>query len=206
VEAGGIRHEPPLFSTCYAARMGNQDGLLSEIEKVLKERYKGKETTPVSPVPSTAQASARATRVDQLVLPDSERAKMPLTKKQYLVRENPELIQWEREARKFLRQLSPEHEHRVAAVMIYEWATGLPITAHMEAEKTTPRVQGQPTWRADIQKLNKILTHYFGKPYMTYIAGRKVKKAYRVRPGYYIYRHRPMTLALWVEWKQGVKL
>jgi hypothetical protein len=37
---------------------------------------------------------------------------------------------------------------------------------------------------------------------MTYIAGRKVPKAYRVKPGYYIKRHKPLTLELWVEWGQ----
>lgn len=131
---------------------------------------------------------------------------MPLTKEQYLVRENPQLVQWEREVRKFLRQLSPQHEHRVAAVMIYEWATGMSIVQHMELEKQGVRVQGETTWRADLRKLNKILEFYFGKPYMTWIAGRKIPKAYRVRKGYFIYRHRPMTLTLWVDWKNGVKL
>ena len=131
---------------------------------------------------------------------------MPLTKEQYLVRENPQLVLWERETRKFLRLLSPQHEHRVAAVMIYEWATGMPITEHMRLESEGVRERGETTWRADIRKINKVLTYYFGTPYMTWIAGRKVAKAYKVRVGYYIYRHRPMTLTLWVDWKQGVKL
>lgn len=131
---------------------------------------------------------------------------MPLTKEQYLVKENPQLILWEREVRKFLRLLSPEHEHRVAAVMIYEWATGLPITEHMRLEREGLRQPGVATWRADIRKINKVLEFYFGEPYMTWIAGRKVAKAYKVRKGYYIYRHRPMTLTLWVDWKSGIKL
>jgi hypothetical protein len=38
---------------------------------------------------------------------------------------------------------------------------------------------------------------------MTYIAGRKVPNAYRVKPGYYIRRHRPMTLTLWAEYMEG---
>jgi hypothetical protein len=38
---------------------------------------------------------------------------------------------------------------------------------------------------------------------MTYIAGRKVPKAYTVRPGYYIKRHRPMTLTLYAEFVEG---
>jgi hypothetical protein len=126
---------------------------------------------------------------------------MPLTKDKYLVRENPHLVQWEREVRKFLRNLSPEHGHRVAAVMIYEWATGIRVAEVMEQEqKGEP---GKTSWRSDLRKLNQILEFYFGKPYMTYICGRKVPKAYRVRPGYYIRRHRPMTLTLWSEYQEG---
>lgn len=181
--------------------------MLSEVERALKARYGVDEVPPPAVVPSTAQRPTRATRVDQLVLPDEKRAKMPLTKEQYLVRENPQLVQWEREVRKFLRLLSPLHEHRVSAVMIYEWATGLQIAELMKLEKSGMKYErGVATWRADLRKLNKILKFYFGDSYMTWIAGRKVAKAYKVRKGYYIYRHRPMTLTLWVDWKQGIKL
>lgn len=187
--------------------MAEKKDLLSEVEKVLKQRYGVEGTPPPAAVPSTAQRQTRATRVDQLLLPDRERTKMPLTKEQYLIRENPQLVQWEREARKFLRWLSPQHEHRVAAVMIYEWATGLKIVDLMELERAGMKAErGVATWRADLRKLNKVLEFYFGKPYMTWIAGRKVSKAYKVKKGYYIYRHRPMTLTLWVDWKAGVKL
>lgn len=120
---------------------------------------------------------------------------MPLTKDKYIVKENPHLIQWERETRKFLRQLSPQHGHRVAAVMVYEWATGIKIKELMEAGGSA---------NADLRKINKCLQFYFGDPYMTYIAGRKVPKAYKVRPGYYIKRHRPMTMTLWAEYTEGV--
>ena len=121
---------------------------------------------------------------------------MPLTKDKYLVRENPHLVQWEREVRKFLRNLSPEHGHRVAAVMIYEWATGIQIAELMGRGRAAAAAP-------DLRKLNQILRFYFGKPYMTYICGRKVPNAYRVRPGYYIRRHRPMTLTLWAEYAEG---
>ena len=56
----------------------------------------------------------------------------------------------------------------------------------------------------DMRHLHRILRFYFGDPYMTYIAGRKVPRAYRVRPGYYIKRHRPMTLTLYAEYVDGV--
>lgn len=184
--------------------MSQKKDLLSEVERKLKEKY-GEEEREVSAVPSTAQR-AQATRVDQLLLPDSERAKMPLTKDKYIVRENQQLVTWERETRKFLRLLPPGHEHRVAAVMIYEWATGLPITEHIRLEREGVSTPGQTTWRADIRKINKILEGYFGKPYMTWIAGRKVPKAYRVPQGYHIFRHRPQSVELWMEWKSGVKL
>jgi hypothetical protein len=127
---------------------------------------------------------------------------MPYTKDKFLVRENPHLVQWERECRKFLRRLSPEHGHRVTAIMIYEWATGLDVKELMDLKvKAEP---GKQSWRTDLRKINRVLEFYFGKPYMTYIMGRKVGKAYRVKPGYYIKRHRPMTLTLYAEYTEGV--
>lgn len=178
------------------------ESLLSETERNLKERFE-KGEKQVKRVPSTARAP-RATRVDQLLLPDKERGKMPFTKDEFLKRENPQRIQWERELRKFLRKLSPEHEHRIAAVHVYEWATGLSIAGLMEEERQGEK--GRATWRGDLRKLNALLTEYFGKPYMTWIMGRKIPKAYRVPKGWYVYRHRPKTLALYAEWADGVKL
>lgn len=78
--------------------------------------------------------------------------------------------------------------------MIYEWATGINV-AELVAEGGSAR--------ADLGKINKILRFYFGKPYMTYIAGRKVPNCYRVRVGYLIRRHRPQTLTLWAEYQEG---
>jgi hypothetical protein len=178
----------------------SEKNLLSEVEEILKGRF-DKDEASKRRVPSTARAAASSERIDQLVLPDEMRAKMPFTKDKFLVRENPQLVQWEREARKFLRQLSPEHGHRVTAVMIYEWATGILITDLMEQEQAGQ--PGRPSWRSDLRKLNQVLRFYFGKPYMTYIMGRKVLNAYRVRPGYYIKRHRPMTLTLYAEYCEG---
>lgn len=166
---------------------------LSEIEALLKKRF-SKEEASRQRVPSTARAARTAERVDQLVLPDSERARMPYTKDKYLVRENPHLVAWERETRKFLRRLSPNHGHRVSAVMIYEWATGIRVAELMaEGGSAAP----------ELRKINAVLRFYYGKPYMTYIMGRKVTNAYRVKPGYYITRHRPMTLTLYAEYAEG---
>jgi hypothetical protein len=119
---------------------------------------------------------------------------MPLTKDKYLVKENPHLVQWERETRKFLRNLTPLHPHRVSAVMIYEWATGINVRELVEHGGTAG---------PDLRKINQILRFYFDKPYMTYIAGRKVVNAYKVPLGWYVRRHRPQTLTLWAEYHQG---
>lgn len=166
---------------------------LSEIEQVLKKKFTKKEADGQR-VPSSALAAASSPRVDQLVLPVEERAKMPLTKDKFMVKENPQLVQWERETRGFLRNLSPQHGHRVSAVMIYEWATGIRVAELMAAGGSAA---------ADLRKINKVLRHHFGKPYMTYIAGRKVPNCYRIPPGWYVKRHRPMTLTLAQEYWAG---
>lgn len=185
--------------------MTDDASLLSNAEQELKKRFSKQEADKTSQLPSDAEGVAGSSRLDQLVLPDEMRPKMPLTKSKYLVRENPHLVQWEREVRKFLRNLSPDHEHRVSASMIYEWATGLKIAEIMEEETaTTHGGKSHTTWRGDLRKINKIMSHYFGKPYMTWIAGKKIPKAYKVRAGYYIRRHRPLTLTLWTEYNEGV--
>ena len=132
--------------------------------------------------------------MDQLTLPEEERGRMPFTKDKYLVRENPELVQWEREVRKFLVKLSPSHGHRVSAAMIYEWATGVKVVDLMAAGGST----------VDLKRINRILRFYFDKSYTTYIMGRKVPNCFKVKPGYYITRHRPMTLTLYAEYCEGV--
>lgn len=119
---------------------------------------------------------------------------MPETKDKYLVRENPHLVEWEREVRKFLRNLSPQHGHRVSAAMVYEWATGIKVAELYERGGNA---------NTHLRKINKILTYYFDKPYMTYILGQKVPKCYRVPPGWYVTRHRPMTLTLFHEYSTG---
>ena len=170
-----------------------EQSLLTEVERLLKKRFETGEGSK-SRVPSNALEARDSARHRQLVLPDEERMKMPFTQDRYLVKENPHLVAWEREVRKFERRLSPDHSHRISAVMIYEWATGIRIADLMaDGGSAAP----------DLRKLNKILRFYFGKPYMTYIMGRKVLNCYRVRGGYYIKRHRPMTLTLYAEWCEG---
>lgn len=169
-----------------------QESYLTEVEALLKGKFSKQEVSR-SRLPSTAQQSAGSSRIDQLTLPEAERGRMPFTKDKYLVRENPELVQWERETRLFLRHLSPEHGHRVSAAMVYEWATGIKVVDLVAAGGST----------VDLKKINKILRYYFTKSYTTYICGKKVPNAYRVRPGYYITKHRPMTLTLYAEYCEG---
>jgi hypothetical protein len=166
---------------------------ISEVEEFLKSKFD--KNAPTSGVPSIASPATASTRIDQLVLPDEERGRMPFTKDKYVVRENPQLVQWERETRKFLRNLSPAHGHRISAVMVYEWATGILVKELLEQGGTAS---------PDLRKINECLRHYFGKPYQTYIGGRKVPRAYKVKSGYYIRRHRPMTITLYLEYSEGV--
>jgi hypothetical protein len=173
--------------------IGSDRQLLSEVEMLLKKKFV-KEEADKRRVPSTALDAQASARLDQLTLPDSERGRMPFTKDKYLIRENPHLVAWERETRKFLRNLTPVHGHRVAAVMIYEWATGIRVKDLMDEGGSAA---------SDLRKINQVLRFYFDKPYMTYIMGRKIPKAYRVKPGYFIRRHRPMTLTLYNEYAEG---
>lgn len=179
--------------------MQSEQQLLTEVEQELKKKF-DKDAASKRQTPTNAENVKSSARLNQLVLADADRPAMPLTKDKYLVRENEALVDWERETRKFLRNLSPEHGHRIAATMVYEWATGITVKDAMAAKDDDGP---QTRVRADLRKINKILLYYFGKPYMTYIAGRKVPRCYRVRPGYYIRRHRPMTLTLWVEYRDG---
>ena len=185
---------PAFFFAMVIYMSAAQNNLLSEVERLLKAKYEDEEVRE-SVFSSDAKEARSSDRIEQLVLPDTNRPKMPMTKDKYIVKENPNVVQWEREVRKFLRNLSPSHGHRVTAVMVYEWATGIRIK---ELQENGGNAVG------DMRHLHRILRFYFGDPYMTYIAGRKVPRAYRVRPGYYIKRHRPMTLTLYAEYVDGV--
>ena len=168
--------------------------ILSEVEKLLKERYEGsRRSTPFTSDVSGISDTDQGTRATALFRPEAERSKMPLTKDKYIVRENADLVAWEREARKFLRNLSPSSGHRVSASMIFEWVTGLPVKELIEMGGST----------ADLKRINTILKYYFGKPKTAYICGRKVDNAYTVPAGYYIRRHRPRSMTLYAEYLEG---
>ena len=166
--------------------------LLTEAEALLQRQFTGSGTK--RKLPSSAQEPVVDERMEQLMLPAAERPPMPYTKDKYLVKENPHLVQWEREVRNFLRNLTLDHSHRVSAVMIYEWATGISVAELVEAGGSA---------NSDLRKINKILKFYFGKSYMTHIMGRKVPNCYRRPPQWKIVRHRPMTLTLYAEYAEG---
>jgi hypothetical protein len=167
--------------------------LLTDVEKQLRDKFE-KEGTFMR-MPSTASESLRDERVVQLALPDEKRGRMPFTRDKYVVRENPFLVEWEREVRKFCHKLNHDYGHRISATMIYEWVTGISVRELMESG-------GNPS--PDLRKINQILRHYFGKAYSTWIMGRKVPNCYRVPSSWYMTRHRPMTMTLTGEWYEGV--
>ena len=182
------------------------DDVLAQANELLKDRFTA-DSKQRRVLPSTAEpqgySGKKTEHLEAMVLPDDMRAKMPFTKDKYLVKEHPVLVFWERETRKFLRKLSPEHGHRVSAVMVFEWATGLSVQ-DLEKQVAEGTLEGKATWRSDMRHINKVLHYLFGDSSSTWIAGRKVAKAYRVRPGYYIKRHRPLTLTLYAEYCEGV--
>lgn len=171
---------------------------LTEVERQLKEKFKRDD--PRFLAPSNAGAPAQAERIDQLALPLNERPPMPLTKDKYLVREHPQKVAWEREVRRFLHKLSGETGHRISAPMIYEWTTGIRI-AELVQRVTQNGTKNSAS--PDLRKINEILRFYFGKPYSTWIAGRKVPNCYRVKPGFDVRYRRPMTLTLYAEYVGG---
>ena len=178
------------FFYCYHRLMAKD--ILTDVERELHFRYV-KPGTTLPGLPSTAFNPQDPVKAE-IMLPDNQRGRMPFTKEKFLVKESEELVMWERETRKFLRKLSPQHGHRVSAAMVYEWATGVKVKDLVEAGGST----------VDLKRINKVLRFYFGKSYMTYICGHKVPNAFKIPPGWYIRKHRPMTLTLYAEWCEGV--
>jgi len=170
----------------------NRESLLTEVEKALKEKY-NKDEASRARVPSDARPTAPSERVTQILLDVEDRPDMPFTKEKYIVRENPHLITWERETRRFLRKLPLHSGHRISATMVYEWATGI---------KVRELVAEGGNANSDLRKINEVLRFYFGKSFKTWIMGRQVPNAYRVPQGWRVKYHRPMTMTLLLEYHQ----
>lgn len=177
----------------------------SELEKQLQAQFNPENTMRFS---STAQEVAQSDYVQDLVLPDNSRGRMPLTRDKFVVSENPARVEWERQTRKFLRRLNPDFSHRVTPHMIYEWATGIKLRDLQIAEGIDPERPGRgpaPYGSASmhIRHINWVLSEYFGKPYKTTIMGRPVGKAYTVRQSFFVQKKRPACLTLWPEWDEN---
>jgi len=156
---------------------------------------------------STAIEAKKAEDVEALVLPDDERARLPFTRADFVIKEDPRRVQWEREVRKFLSGLSRNKGHKVTGPMIYEWATGVSLIELAKEEGTLDADgRGGGRWgsaNVHLRHINAILVDYFGKPYKTTILGRHVGKAYTVRPHFNVRHKKPACLTLWPEWEEG---
>lgn len=135
-------------------------------------------------------------RLQDLIIPESKR-KMPVERDKILVSEDADLVEWERVLRQFLYKLSSTRENRIAAPLIWEWATGLSIKAIANDPEQNKVYAG------DLRKLNRLLRAYFGEPYSTFINNRKFNRAYKVKKNFLVYRKAPHTLSLYLEWRDG---
>jgi len=160
---------------------------------------------------STAGQAKTADAVTDIIIPRSQRGRMPLSREDFAVAENPALVEWEREVRWYIRNLRPSTRvkgHKINAVMIFETVTGKTIREIQEEEQVD-----KDNWRGGaangsanmhLRHINKILKEYFGEPRKTTILGRPVGKAYDVHKGFRIYRKKPYCIQLWPEFEAGV--
>lgn len=156
---------------------------------------------------STSTEVDRATDVEELMLSDERRGKIPFTRSDYVVYEDPRRVTWEREVRKFLSKLNDDYGHKITGAMVYEWATGVSLVELAAAEGVDPEQwRGGARWgsaNVHLRHINAILLNYFGKPYKTTIMGRHVGRAYTVRPAFRVRRKQPMSVTLLAEWYEG---
>lgn len=132
------------------------------------------------------------------LLPTEERAEIN-TRDEVLIKEDEDLVEWERQIRAYIYKLPMGREHRTTAVLVWEWATGLSVPE--EHKKGNSGV-----YAADIRKINKLLREYFGKPYASYIHNRKFNQVYRISKHFNVDRKAPFCVGLYLEWRAGVKV
>lgn len=178
---------------------------MSDLEKQLQDQFNPEN---IKRFTSTAKEPESSEYVKELVLPEESRGRLPMTRDSFLINENPALVEWERETRKFLARLNTtDFSHRITAPMVYEWVTGISIKDLAEAEgadKADGRGGGKTgSANMHLRHINTILRAYFGKPYQTKIAGRDVGRAYRVRKSFRVKHKRPECITLWPEWESG---
>jgi hypothetical protein len=182
--------------------MDTEDRELAELEAALQSEFG---------FTSTAGAAKVAENVKEIIIPRSQRGRMPLSRSDYSVDENPALVEWEREVRWYIRNLRPSTRykgHKINAVMIFETVTGKTIKQIQEEERvdTSQYRGGQANGSANmhLRLINRILKDYFGDPRKTTILGRPVGKAYDVMKGFRVERRKPMCIQLWPEFDAGI--
>jgi hypothetical protein len=180
------------------------DTTAAELHKKLQEQF---DPSHLARFTSTATSAKVATDVEELMLDEEKRGRLPLTRADLVIKEDPRRIAWEREVRKFLSKLNGDFGHKVTGAMVYEWATGVSLAELAKAEGVDPEVwRGGARWgsaNAHLRHINAILLAYFGTPRKTTIAGRHVGKAYTVRPSFRVKDKKPATIVLQVEWSEG---
>lgn len=132
------------------------------------------------------------------LLPLDERGKV-VNKTAIYIAEDEDLVEWEMQVRTYLNLLATGRKHAVAAPLIWEWATGKSVAEEYEANN-------RKAYTGDLRKINTVLKSYFGKPYATFINGRKFPRAYRMSQHFIVKRKAPMCASLYLQWKDGVEL
>lgn len=132
------------------------------------------------------------------ILPESERL-MPIARDRILVKEDQDIVAWERLLRQFLHRLATGRAHRTSAVLVWEWATGLDVREEWKKKNSG-------VYARDLRILNTLLRAYFGDSRISFIDGRKFNKVYDVSASFYLDRKAPHCLSLYLEWKQGLKV
>lgn len=132
------------------------------------------------------------------LLPLHERGEV-INKSAIYITENEDLVEWELQIRTYLNQLAKGRKHAVAGPLIWEWATGKSVAEEHAAGN-------RKAYAGDLRKINKVLRSYFGKPYATFINGRKFPRAYRISQHFIVKRKAPMCASLYLQWKDGVDL
>lgn len=173
----------------------------SELERELQARFNPEKSVRFT---GEAKSSAGGEYVKDLVLPDEARGRMPITRDDYVIAENPALVEWERQVRKFLLRIpTGARGHRVTAKMVYTWATGIDVEELAALEGVGDETRGGAqagSANSHLRHISAVLRYYFGKPYKTTIAGRAVGRAYTVRRYFRLRDKPPMCITLRVEW------
>lgn len=115
------------------------------------------------------------------------------------ITEEDDLVEWELQLREYLNRLSKGRPHVIAAPLVWEWATGGSVAEEFAAGN-------RKAYTRDLRRLNKLMRAYFGKPYATFIQGRKFTRAYRVGKYFIVKRKAPVCVSLNLQWKDGVDI